>query len=239
MTADPLVRPERYPQPMGDTPKTSIAVPPERRPEPHFTPEQLIWTAEEQEIVDLLRAQYPTPEGAVMKVLWLAQEKYGWLAPEVVQFVANTLGISYAHVYGVATFYTQYYKTKHGSYVLDVCTSFSCQFCGGYDILHYLEEKLGIKPGETTEDGLFSIQSVECLGACGTAPMLQVTNGPYVHNLTREKVDALIGDLKAGKMPPFESVTLPQDEDDLGGNRRSDVERTEESRPAPYAESIH
>ena len=196
---------------------------PDRTPEPHFSEKQLVFSPKELEMIEVYRKQYPTAEGAVMKVLWLAQGKFGWLPPEVIQLVADTLGIPYALAYGTATFYTQYYKKKMGTYVLDVCCCFTCQVCGGYDMLHYLEEKLGIHRGETTEDGMFSIQEVECLGACGTAPMLQVTNGPYVHNLTEEKVDELIDHLRNGTMPEFTSVTLPQDEDDedLEGNRRT------------------
>jgi NADH-quinone oxidoreductase E subunit len=136
-----------------------------------------------------------------MRVLWLAQEKFGWLPAEVIRFVAETLDLPEPKVYGVATFYTQYYKEPMGKYVLDVCTCFSCQVCGGYDILHYLEEQLGIQKGGTTPDGLFSIQEVECLGACGSAPMLQVTNGPYVHNLTPQKCDRLLADLREGRCP--------------------------------------
>jgi NADH:ubiquinone oxidoreductase subunit E len=101
--------------------------------------------------------------------------------------VAETLGLPEAHVHGVATFYTQYYKEKKGKYVLDVCTCLSCQLCGGYDILHYLEDKLGIKKGETTEDGKFTLNEVECLGACGYAPMLQVTNDRYVNQPYQRK----------------------------------------------------
>jgi len=208
-------------------------------PERHFMAEQLVWTADEQKQIDVFRAQYPTPDGAVMKVLWLAQEKFGWLAPEVVQFVADTLGLPYAKVYGVATFYTQYFKEPKGKYVLDVCTCFTCQVCGGYDVLHYLEARLNIKAGQTTPDGLFTIQEAECLGACGSAPMLQVTNGPYVHNLTREKCDRLLDDLRAGKRLPFESVTLPQDEGELGGNRRTDAEAVEAYQTPPVSETLH
>ena len=202
-------------------------------PERHFSDEELVWTADEQKKIDAWVAQYPTADGAVMKVLWLAQEKFAWLPAEVIQLVADTLDLPYAKVYGVSTFYTQYYKQEMGKYVLDVCTCFSCQLCGGYDILHYLEEKLGIPKGGTTEDGMFSIQEVECLGACGSAPMLQVTNGPYVHNLTPEKCDALVADLRDGKLPAFESVTLPQDETDLGGNRRSDADVVGLDTPTP------
>lgn len=204
-----------------------------------FSDADLVWTADERAALDTYRQQYPTADGAVMKALWLAQRKFGWLPPEVLQFVADALDLPYAKVYGVATFYTQYFKEAKGRFVLDVCTCFSCQVCGGYDILHYLEETLGVTKGGTTEDGLFTVQEAECLGACGSAPMLQVTNGPYVHNLTTEKVDALLDDLRAGKETPFESVTLPQDEAELGGNRRSDAEAVTAYRTPPVSEHIH
>ena len=212
---------------MSDFIKQPIVALPDQRPEPVFSEEELVFTEDEKKLIARFKSQYPTPEGAVMKALWLAQEKFGFLPPEVIELTAAELGIPYTLAYGVATFYTQYYKEKMGKYVLDVCTCFSCQMCGGYDMLHYLEEKLGIHEGETTDDGLFSIQQVECLGACGSAPMLQVTNGPYVHNLTGEKLDNLIDSLRDGKMPPFASVTLPQDEDEMGGNRRTDAAAVE------------
>ena len=85
---------------------------------------------------------------------------------------------------------------------------------------------------------MFTLQEAECLGACGSAPMLQVTNGTYVNNLTREKIDALIDALKEGKMPEFESVTLPQDEDELGGNRRTDVTLTPTYGVCPVSETL-
>ena len=204
-----------------------------------FSDDELVWTDDETAQIETFRAQYPTPDGAVMKTLWLAQRKFGWLPPEVMHLVADTLGIPYAKVYGVATFYTQYFKEDKGTFVLDVCTCFSCQVCGGYDILHYLEEKLGVTKGGTTEDGLFTVQEAECLGACGSAPMLQVTNGPYVHNLTTEKVDAMLDALRAGKNLPFESITLPQDEADLGGNRRTDAEAIDTYQTPPVSETVH
>ena len=204
-----------------------------------FTDEQLAWTDDEAARIEAFRAQYPTPDGAVMKTLWLAQRKLGWLPPEAIQHVADTLGIPYAKVHGVATFYTQYFKEDKGRFVLDVCTCFTCQVCGGYDLLHHIERRLGVKKGETTADGLFTVQEAECLGACGSAPMLQVTNGPYVHNLTTEKVDALLDTLRDGGGVPFESVTLPQDQDDLGGNRRTDAEATTGSVVPPISETIH
>lgn len=159
--------------------------------------------------IDDIKAKYPEVMPATLPVLWLAQNKFGHVEPEVQRLVAETLGLPEAHVHGVATFYTQYYKEKKGKHVLDVCTCLSCQLCGGYDMLHHIEDKLGIKAGETTDDGMFSVQEVECLGACGYAPMLQVTNDKYVNNLTKEKVDKLIDDLKAGKTPEYEEIKMP------------------------------
>lgn len=159
--------------------------------------------------IEQIKAKYPEVMPATLPVLWLAQEKFGHVEPEVQRLVANTLDLPEAHVHGVATFYTQYYKKKKGKHVLDVCTCLSCQLCGGYEILHYIEEKLGIKAGETTEDGMFSVEEVECLGACGYAPMLQVTNDKYVNHLTKEKVDQLIDSLKEGKDPEYEQIEMP------------------------------
>ena len=196
---------------------------PEQDPEPHFSEDELVWTKEEQATIEQSTAKYPDPHSAIMDVLWLAQEKFGWLPPEVIRLCADTLDMDYARAYGVATFYTQYYKEEPGKFVLDVCTCFSCQMMGGYDMFHYLEEKLGVHDGETTDDGMFTLKEVECLGCCGSAPMLQITNGPYVHNLTEEKLDRLIEDLRDDKMPAFTSMTLPQDEDELDGNRRTNL----------------
>ncbi len=221
---------------MADFIKNPVVALPDRDPAPHFSEEELIFTAEEKVRIARWVAQYPTPDGAVMWTLWLAQEKFGFLPPEVLRLVAAELGIPYAQVYGVATFYTQYFKEKKGRYVLDVCTCFSCQFTGGYDVLHYLEKKLGVHAGETTPDGCFTIQEVECLGACGSAPMLQVSNGPYVYCLTPAKIDALLDALKAGRMPGFTSVTLPQDEDEMGGNRRTDADASISYSTMPIAE---
>ncbi len=223
---------------MADSGHGKVVRLPDRDPKPVFSKEQLVFTSEEKEQIAGYVEQYEKPDGAIMKGLWLAQEKFGFLPPEVIQLVADEVGIPYAQAYGVATFYTQYYKKKTGKYVLDVCTCFSCQVCGGYDILHYLEEKLEIRKGETTDDGLFTIQEVECLGACGSAPMLQVTNGPYVHHLTPEKVDALVEALKEDKTPDFTSITLPQDEDEMGRNRRTDVNNSEAYRTPPVAETV-
>jgi len=205
---------------------------------PVFSNEELVFTTDETAQIERWKSHYPTVDGAIMRVLWLAQEKFGYLAPEVIRLSAEATGIPYAKAYGVATFYTQYFKKKKGKHVLDVCTCFTCQLCGGYDILHYLEEKLGIKSGETTSDGEFTIQQAECLGACDAAPMLQVTNGRYVMQLTPGKIDAMLDALRDGKSLEFESMTLPQDADEMGGNRRSDTQAVLETKAPPIAETI-
>lgn len=223
---------------MADFIKHPVVGLPDRTPTPQISSDLLVFTDAECQQVARWVSQYPTADGAVMRTLWLAQEKFGFLPPEVIRLVADSLKLPYAQVYGVATFYTQYFKERKGTYVLDVCTCYSCQVCGGYDILHYLEERLGIHAGETTPDGLFTLQEAECLGACGSAPMLQVTNGPYVHHLTEARVDALLDSLRAGQMPAFTSVTLPQDEDDLGGNRRTDAPVVEAYRTPPVSQTM-
>jgi len=167
------------------------------------------FTKEEINKIDQIKAKYPEVMPATLPVLWLAQEKFGHVNEEVQKLVAKTLDLPEAHVHGVASFYTQYYKKEMGKYVLDVCTCLSCQLCGGYDILHHIENKLGIRAGETTEDGMFSVQEVECLGACGYAPMMQVTNDKYVNHLTPEKVDLVIDSLREGKELNYEQMKMP------------------------------
>jgi NADH-quinone oxidoreductase subunit E len=173
---------------------------------------EVFFTDEELKEIDALKAKFPTDKAATLQVLWVAQRKYGHVKPEVQALVAKTLDVPEAHVHGVASFYTQYYKEEMGKFVLDVCTCLSCQLCGGYDVLHQIEDRLGIKAGETTDDGLFSVQEVECLGACGYAPMVQITNGVYANNLTEEKVDQLLDNLREGNTPEFESMVMRQNE---------------------------
>ena len=212
---------------MAEVIRNPVVELPDPNPEAHFSEEDLVFTEDEKSRITDWVNQYPTSDGAVMWTLWLAQEKFGFLPPEVLQLVATELSLPYAQVYGVATFYTQYYKEKKGQIVFDVCTCFSCQFCGGYDILAYLEEKLDVKRGHTSACGRYTLQEVECLGACGSAPMMQVDNGPYMHNLTPEKIDTVLASLEAGQSLPFVSITLPQDEDEMGGNRRTDADAEE------------
>ncbi len=147
----------------------------------------------EAAIADLLR-RYPTPRAALLPLLWLCQDRYGWISPGVTEAVARRLGLSPAYVEGVLTFYTMFHTTPPARYVLQVCTTLSCAVCGAGALLHHLKERLGIGPGERTADGTFQIVGVQCLGACGGAPVIQV-NDDYYENLDPAKLDALLTEL--------------------------------------------
>ncbi|MBP9192021.1 MAG: NAD(P)H-dependent oxidoreductase subunit E [Ignavibacteria bacterium] len=141
-------------------------------------------------------SKYPKPMAAVMPVLWMIQNKYGWISTEAMKYVGDLLGLPHDHVLGVATFYTMYFKRPMGKHHLQICTNVSCMLRGGYDIFDHVSGKLKIKNKEITDDKMFSIEEVECLGSCGTAPMLQVNNREYYENLTTDSVDKLLEDLR-------------------------------------------
>ena len=148
----------------------------------------------EARIAEVL-THYPTRRAALLPVLWLCQERYGWIAPGVIEAVAARLNESPAYVEGVVTFYTMYYTKPPAKYVLQVCETLSCAVCGGKELVHHLEQRLGVRPGEKTVDGVFQLVGVQCLGACGSAPVVQI-NDDYHENLTIKKLDALLDELK-------------------------------------------
>lgn len=136
------------------------------------------------------------PEGkqksAVIPVLHLAQKEFGgWLSTETMDYVASILDLLPIEVYEVATFYSMYNLKPVGKYMFEVCQTGPCMLNGSDDIITYINDKLGIKPGETTSDGMFTLKTVECLGACGYAPMMQLGKN-YREHLNKEKVDAII-----------------------------------------------
>ena len=141
------------------------------------------------------------PEGkqksALIPILHLAQAEFdGWLSVEVMDYVASILKIQPIEVYEVASFYSMFNLKPKAKCMLEVCRTTPCMLRGSDDLIAYLEKKLGIKDGETTKDGMFTLKSVECLGSCGTAPMLQC-GADYHENLTNQKVDELIEKLKS------------------------------------------
>lgn len=145
-----------------------------------------------------LVARYPDgkQKSALLPVLHLAQDSFGgWLSAETMDYVADLLQITPIEVYEVATFYSMYNLKPVGKHMFEVCQTGPCMLNGSDDIIAYISEKLGIKPGETTADGLFTLKTVECLGACGYAPMMQMGK-TYREHLTKEKVDAIIDECR-------------------------------------------
>ena len=150
--------------------------------------------AMEAEIKTIL-ARFPTKQAALLPVLWLCQERWGWISTGAVRAIADRLELAPAFIEGVITFYTMYQRQPTGRYLLQVCTTLSCQLCGTSGLVEHLKQKLGIDFGETTDDGRFTLLDVQCLGACGEAPVIQVNND-YRTNLTIETLDELLDGLE-------------------------------------------
>jgi NADH-quinone oxidoreductase subunit E len=152
------------------------------------------FSEEKLQKVQELISHYPEgkQKSALLPVLHIAQENFGnWLDVPVMDYVAELLKIDPIEVYEVATFYSMYNLKPVGKYMFEVCQTGPCMINGSDDIIKYISDKLGIKAGETTADGLFTLKTVECLGACGYAPMMQFGK-TYREHLTKEKVDAII-----------------------------------------------
>jgi NADH-quinone oxidoreductase subunit E len=157
------------------------------------------FTPETMEKVKSIITHYPEgrQKSALIPILHIAQEELGGsLNVDIMDYVADLLGITPVEVYEVATFYSQFYIDPVGKYVIEVCQTGPCAICGGEEVLEYLEEKLQIKVGETTPDHLFTLKAVECLGACGSAPVMQV-NTEYYEFLDKSKIDEIVADLRA------------------------------------------
>jgi NADH-quinone oxidoreductase subunit E len=141
-------------------------------------------------------AKYP-PENkssAVMAALRVAQDEHGWLSVPLMDYVAELLGMRPIAVYEVATFYSMYDLKPVGKHKISLCTNVSCMLCGSDTLVNHLEKRLGIKLGETTPDGKVTLREVECLGACGGAPMFQIGKN-YYENLTPQKIDEILASL--------------------------------------------
>ena len=143
--------------------------------------------------------RYPRRDAALLPLLEELQKESGYVAEEAMDELAKYLEIPYARVKAVVTFYTMFHREPEGKYHLQVCRNISCHMAGAPGLLNRLKEKLGIGEGETTKDSLFTLSSVECLGACGTAPVMQV-NEEYFENLTLEKLDELLDEMKHGRL---------------------------------------
>ena len=165
--------------------------------------EKPVFSAEKMAEVQALIAQYPEgkSKSALIRILHIAEEEFGgWLSIETMDYVAEVLNIQPIEVYEVATFYTMFNLEPTGKYVFEVCRTGPCMLVGSDSIIDYIGSKLNIKVGETSADGLFTLKTSECLGACGYGPMLQCGK-KYHEHLTKEPVDELIAAYSAGQTP--------------------------------------
>ncbi len=151
-------------------------------------------SASTRQEIDALILKYPQRRSALIPSLQLVQEEAGYLSPDAIQDVAEVFGLTPNEVYEVASFYTMLYKQPVGRHVIQVCTNISCLLCNAEGIMDHLRSRLGISPGETSADMRFTLLEVECLGSCGTAPVVQI-NQDYYENLTPEKLDQILDTL--------------------------------------------
>jgi NADH-quinone oxidoreductase subunit E len=144
--------------------------------------------------IDELKGKYPDPKSALLPALEIAQREHGWLSEEVMREVGAAMDLPPTEVASVASFYTMLYTQPVGEHVIQVCTNISCSLLGAEHIVDYISRKLGIEVGDTTPDGKFTLLAVECLGSCGTAPVMQVDE-TYYESLTEEKLDQILAEL--------------------------------------------
>ena len=142
-----------------------------------------------------LAKKYPEKRSALLPSLYLIQDEFGWLPDPAIRQLAELLDLAPNKIYGVATFYTMFNVEPVGKYHIQVCRNVSCQLMGAKTIIEHLSKKLGIKPGETTSDGKYTLSTVECLGACGSAPVMMI-NDKYYENLSEQKVDEILQTLQ-------------------------------------------
>jgi NADH-quinone oxidoreductase subunit E len=153
------------------------------------------FSEEKQKEFERLLTRYPDREAVILPALHLVQQQYGDVTSEGIEYVAGLLGLSAARIEGVATFYTMYNRKPVGKYHVQVCRNIACSLLGAEHLIDHVSAKLGVKPGQTTADGKFTLAKVECLGACGTAPVMMI-NDDYYENLTAAKIDSILDGLK-------------------------------------------
>jgi NADH-quinone oxidoreductase subunit E len=151
------------------------------------------------ELADEIIGRYPRPKSALIPLLHLAQEQDGWVADDAMEHIGELIGVTPAEVLGTCSFYEMFKREPVGKFVVNVCTNISCQLLGGEELLEHAEERLGIKSGSTTQDGLFTVEDVECIAACTEAPCLQV-NYRYFNRVSNDDFDQLIDDLTDGRL---------------------------------------
>lgn len=194
-----------------------------------FTP------ANEQIARDII-ARYPRPKSATIPLCHLAQEQDGYLADDAMAHIAELVGVTAAEVLGTASFYEMFKRQPVGRYVVNVCTNISCQLLGGEELLAHASETLGVSPGATTADGMFTLEDVECIAACTEAPACQI-NYRYFHRISHDDFDEVIAELRSGRrtdIPPHGTLGLVRQT--LAGDEIANITPPEQqSEPAWFA----
>ncbi len=170
------------------------------------------WAAPQLAELAKILPKYPTKKAAIMPVLWLAQDTFEWIDLDVMRLVAKTLDLPPSHVHAVATFYTMFKKAPTGKYLIQVCHTLSCAIVGADAIIEHVRQVLACDASGNSADGMFSVVRVECLAACGSAPMAQI-NEHFYERLTPAVVDEIIASLRAGQptglRPEVDQWTFP------------------------------
>lgn len=154
-----------------------------------------MFSADHLRRIEELKTRYQKPQSVILDALWMWQEAHGWISEEGMTSVAEVLGIPRHHVLGVVSFYTMFNRAPVGRHKIEVCTNVSCMLRDSDRILRHLERTIHLRPGETSPDNRFTLVEAECLGSCGTAPMMQIGD-EYHENLDEEKVDRILSELK-------------------------------------------
>jgi NADH-quinone oxidoreductase subunit E len=150
-------------------------------------------------VAEAIIGRYPVAKSALIPLLHLAQEQDGYVADDAMAHIAELVGVTPAEVVGTCTFYEMFKRHPVGTYLVNICTNISCLLLGGEELLHHAEKTLGVRAGGTTDDGLFTLEDVECIAACTEAPCLQV-NYRYRYRLTTDDFDELIDGLRTGRI---------------------------------------
>jgi NADH-quinone oxidoreductase subunit E len=161
---------------------------------------QIAFDATNEEKFQNLLGKYPTKQAVVLPALWLAMDQWGYLTPDIMAYIARRLDQSPVSVFAVVEFYTMFKTEKTGKHHIQLCRNMTCTMRGCEDLEAVIKSKIGIGPGEMTDDGLFSLELVECLGSCGTAPVMRMDKH-YFEHLTEEKLDRIIKACRDGRDP--------------------------------------
>ncbi len=153
------------------------------------------FSAEAKRELEEILKHYPNKQAALLPALHLAKREFKQITPEVMEYIGNLLDVPPIKVMDTVSFYTMFPREKEGKYVIQVCSTLSCSLMGAESVVEYIKKKLKIDVGETTPDGKFTLKKVECLGSCGTAPVMQI-NDDYYEQLTEEKIDQILDSLE-------------------------------------------